>query len=309
MAFALAIPLANPATLSVRIGSSHHRRWDEGEVGQGESVVTRRSGGRSWTYGRGPLSLELVAANWSEGPPVSTAAPKHEWTSTLQQADRGVIRLDADLRVLDACVTARRIMGRRLDELVGSCLVDLVEDGATNLAALCRQLVAGEIGVGVLEVRPLARSAALPRSVLTVSWLPALPSDRPGASGARVVRDRDLAGGARARCTGGRGDQWTDRGAGAGPDPALSAVARTGLRLRRPLLSRAARLPGDRVLRRSGAAHRAGRRSRRDLVADRAVGGQRHLQRRPGDPPAPPRRPDPGLRASDHAASATRSAA
>ena len=84
--------------------------------------------------------------------------------------------------MLDACVTARRIMGRRIDELVGSCLVDLVEDGAANLAALCRQLVVGEIGVGVVEMRPLARQAALPRSVLTVSWLPRPGRDRSGAS-------------------------------------------------------------------------------------------------------------------------------
>ncbi len=118
------------------------------------------------------MSVELAAANWSAGATAAAAAPANRWTGGLPEPERGVIRLDAQLRVLDACVTARRIVGRRLDELVGTCLIDLVEDGAANLEALCHQLVAGDIRVGVVEVRPRARNVALPRSELTVSWLP-----------------------------------------------------------------------------------------------------------------------------------------
>ncbi len=118
------------------------------------------------------MSVELVPANWSAGTVAARRASANGWTGGPLDVDRGVLRLDAQLRVLDACVTARRIVGRRLEELVGTRLLDLVEDGAANLEALCRQLVAGDIRVGVLEVRPLAHHVALPRSELTVSWLP-----------------------------------------------------------------------------------------------------------------------------------------
>ena len=116
------------------------------------------------------MSLELIAANRTDWSPAAATAPTSPGTPAHQPA-RGVIRLDAELHVLDACVTARRILGRRLDELVGSCLVDLVEDGVANLAALARRLSVGATAVAVVEVRPRALHAALPRCELTLNWL------------------------------------------------------------------------------------------------------------------------------------------
>ncbi len=126
------------------------------------------------------MSIDVSVTKLSGPIPVTGESTTPIWSSDqpLHPERRGVMRLDADLRIVDACVTARRLMGRREDDLIGWSLVDLVEDGAANLVDLCARLAGGEIGVGVVEVRPLARNTDLPRSQLTVGWLPQAAGDR-----------------------------------------------------------------------------------------------------------------------------------